>query len=166
MNQRTVLLSVLALCVVTIFVVAGTYAYFTASTATTSNLFQTGTITIGTEPTSAAFNVQNLAPGTSESATIRVRNGGNLDFNYRITPAKKKGYSAVYNALTARITDAADGTILYNGPLSQLAAGPVLLQAGGDQQLQFTVGLPSECGNELQDSYCSVDFTFDAEQAH
>jgi len=166
MNQRTILLSILALCVVTLFVAAGTYAYFTASTATTSNLFQTGTITIGTEPTSAAFSVQNLAPGRSEAATIRVRNGGNLDFNYRISAEKKKGYSAVYNALTTRIVDTGDGAVLYDGPLSQLATGPVPLAAGRDQRLEFTVGMPSECGNELQDSYCSVDFGFDAEQAH
>lgn len=166
MNQRTILLSVIALCVVTVFVVAGTYAYFTASTATTSNLFQTGTVVIGTEPTSAAFNVKNLAPGTTESATIRVRNTGNLDFNYRISAAKKKGYSAVYNALTIVITDPSDGAVLYNGPLSQLTAGPELLPAGRDQRLEFKVGLPAESGNELQDTYCSVDFTFDAEQSH
>lgn len=166
MNQRTVLLSILALCVVTLFVVAGTYAYFTASTATTANLFQTGTITIGSEPTSAAFNVQDLAPGRTESATIKVRSAGNLDCAYRITAEKKKGYSAVYNALVAHITDTADGATLYDGPLSQLQAGPVPLPAGGNQQLNFAVGLPSDCGNDLQGNYCTVDFNFDAEQTH
>jgi len=166
MNQRTILLSVLALCVATLFVVAGTYAYFTTSTTTSSNLFQTGTISIGTEPTSAAFNVSNLAPGRTETATIRVRNGGNLDLDYHISAEKKKGYSTVYNALTARITDTSDGSVLYDGPLSALAAGPVTLPAGSHDDLQFRVGLPAECGNDLMDSYCSVDFDFDAEQPH
>lgn len=166
MNQRTILLSILALCVVTLFVVAGTYAYFTASTATTSNLFQTGTVTIGTEPTTAAFNVQSLAPGKTEEATIRVKNGGNLDFSYRISAEKKKGYTTVYNALTARITDVSDGAVLYDGLLSQLAAGPVPLSAGGSHQLRFAVGLPAETGNDLQGDSCTVDFVFDAEQVH
>lgn len=166
MNQRTILTSVLALCVVTLFAVAGTYAYFTTSTATTSNLFQTGTITIGTEPTSAAFNVQDLAPGRTEAATIRVQNGGNLDLDYRIAAEKKKGYAAIYNALTACITDTADGAVLYNGLLSQMAAGPVVLPAGQQDELEFRVGLPTESGNDLQGNYCSVDFTFDAEQSH
>lgn len=166
MNERTILLSILALCVVTLFVVAGTYAYFTASTATTSNLFQTGTVVIGTEPTSAAFNIGDLAPGHSESATIRVLNSGNLDFSYRITAAKKKGYTAVFNALTARVVDTADGALLYNGLLSQLAAGPVVLGAGQSHNLSFTVGLPAEAGNDLQGSYSVVDFGFDAEQVH
>jgi len=164
--KRAFLLNILALSVVALFLIAGTYAYFTASTATTSNLFQTGTVTLGTEPTSAAFNVQNLSPGATESATILVRNGGSLDLTYRVTAEKKKGYSVVFNALTARVFDEESGAILYDGPLSALAAGPVSLGAGGSQRLRFVVGLPAETGNDLQSNYCVVDFNFDAEQAH
>ncbi len=166
MKDRIFMLNILALCIVTLFLVGGIYAYFTSSTATTSNLFQTGTVTIGTEPTTAAFNVQSLAPGRSESATIRVNNGGNLDLNYRVTAEKKRGYSTVFNALNARVTDSAGQSILYDGPLSALETSAIPLGAGQGQDLNFIVGLPAEGGNDLQNDYCVVDFVFTGEQAH
>jgi hypothetical protein len=60
----------------------------------------------------------------------------------------------------------ADGSVVYEGPLSALRTTPLALGVGARAQLLVSVGIPASAGNELAGDYTKVSLYIDAEQVH
>lgn len=139
-------------------------AYFTARVEVADSMIRGGTVQVSAEPTSAALSIDSLAPGTTATKPLTVRNDGNLPVNIVVTATKKAGITDFYDALTCRVTS--DGALLYDGPMSTLKTAPLGLPGGSSAQLEFAVGLPETAGNDLAGDYTKVSVYVDAEQAH
>jgi hypothetical protein len=137
-------------------------AYFTGQAQVPDNVIKAGSVAISTEPTSAALSIDALAPGVTTTKPLTVVNTGDLPVTYVVTAAKKAGITEFFNALSARVV--ADGVALYDGPLATLRTAPLALPAGSRAQLQFSVGIPADSGNELAGDYAKVTLYIDAEQ--
>lgn len=139
-------------------------AYFTGQAQVPESTIRAGAVAISTEPTSAALTIDALAPGATVTKPLTVVNTGDLPVNYVVTAAKKAGITEFYEALTVRVT--ADGVSVYDGPLMNMRTTPLPLGAGTRAQLQFSVGIPSDAGNELAGDYAKLTLYVDAEQVH
>jgi hypothetical protein len=160
---------------------------FTSSASVDSNSFTTGTVTIGTSPTTALVTFSNMAPGDQVTAPITVSNSGSLALRYALssvaTNTDSKGLKdqlvlTIRSGVTT-CTNAAyavDGTQLYGGDLDSSAGklvgdsttgadtGDRTLAASASEALCFHVSLPGASGNAFQDSTTTATLTFDAEQ--
>lgn len=139
-------------------------AYFTAQIQVPDSVIRGGSVEVSAEPTSAPLAIESLAPGETVSRTLTVVNDGTLAADVIVTPAKKAGITAFYEALTCRVT--CGGAQLYDGPLSTMKTTAVRLAADARGEMRFDVGLPADAGNELADDYAKVTLYVDAEQAH
>jgi hypothetical protein len=139
-------------------------AYFTSQSQTAENIVRAGTVAISTEPTSAAINIEAMAPGVTVTQPMTVVNSGNLPVSVVVTAAKKAGITEFYEALTCRVI--ADGVALYDGTLSGLRTSPLRMGAGTRTQFQFAIGLPATAGNELAGDYAKLTLYVDAEQVN
>ena len=139
-------------------------AYFTSQSQAADNVVRAGNVSISTEPTSAAINIDALAPGATITQPMTVVNNGNLPASVVVTAAKKAGITEFYQALTCRVTS--DGAVLYEGLLSALRTTPLQMNPGSRSQLQFSIGLPSSAGNELAGDYAKLTLYVDAEQVN
>lgn len=138
-------------------------AYFTGQAQVADNLITAGTVSVSTEPTSAAVCIGALAPGVAEQRTMTVVNDGTLPMDFVVTAAKKAGITDFYNALSCNVATEG-GTVLYGGPLSGLRTTPVTLQPGARTQLRLALAMPAESGNDLAGDYVKLSFYVDAEQ--
>lgn len=143
-----------------------TTAFMTDSASNAENLFRVGSLNIGLDPTSAAFNVPALAPGQDVSAVLGVKNQGSLPCTFTVGAHKTAGYTTVYDALTCSVATADDNVVLYSGSLASLASRAAALGGGKTQPLKITVGLPGEVNSDLADKYVKVSFDVTAEQQH
>ncbi len=139
-------------------------AYFTGQSSSAENVIRAGTVAISTEPTSAAINIDALAPGATITQPMSVVNNGNLPVSVVVTAAKKAGITEFYEALTCRVI--VDGAAVYDGLLSGLRTAPITMTAGSRTQYQFAVGLPATAGNELAGDYAKLTLYVDAEQVN
>jgi hypothetical protein len=137
-------------------------AYFTAQAQVPDNVIKAGSVSVSTEPTSAAISIDSLAPGAVAVRPMSVVNDGVLPERFVVTAAKKAGITEFYDALTCRVTS--DGAVLYDGTLSALRTVPVTLAPAARAQLEFAVGLPATAGNELAGDYAKLTLYVDAEQ--
>ncbi|GAB6172789.1 hypothetical protein JCM15765_22670 [Paradesulfitobacterium aromaticivorans] len=118
-------------------------------------------LNIATNPTSALFTADNMAPGDQVSSFVNVLNTGNLDFNYSVNTNQESGSEALFNSLLLKISD--NNGPLFEGFLSELADFPLgTISAGGQAGLSFTASLPKECNNDVQGQSTSVSFVFSA----
>jgi hypothetical protein len=156
-----VLLVIGALAATLMFGAAG--AYFTGQAQVPENVIKAGSVSISTEPTSAAISIDALAPGVSATKPLTVVNTGDLPVTYVVTAVKKAGITEFFDALTVRVV--ADGAAVYEGSLAAMRTAPLALGAGARTQLQFSVGIPAASGNELAGDYTKVSLYIDAEQA-
>lgn len=148
----------------TVLTIGAAGAYFTGQAQVAENVIRAGSVAISTEPTAAAISIDALAPGTTATKPLTVVNTGDLPVNAVITCAKKAGITDFYDALTCRVS--ADGVAVYEGPLSTMRTTPLAIAAGARTQLQFSIGIPAEAGNELAGDYAKLTLYVDAEQAH
>jgi len=177
-RRRFVALLFLALVSGTFGAGALSLALYT-STSTASGSFTSGTIVLGTSP-STLFTVTALMPGDTVDATLAVSNTGTAQLRYAMTTsATNADTKELRDQLTMTIKDqgtscaAFDGTTLFSGALSAGAigdpdqgaqAGDRTLDAATSEDLCFRVTLPSGTGNAFQGSTTTATFTFDAEQ--
>ena len=139
-------------------------AFFTARTEVADSVIRAGTVAISAEPTSAALSVDGLAPGGTSTKPFTVVNDGTLPVTVVLTAAKKAGISDFFSVLTCRVT--AEGVPLYEGALSALKTDPIAIAPAASKQLEVSVGLPVESGNDLAGDYAKVSLYVDAEQVH
>lgn len=118
-------------------------------------------VDISTTPADFLFDVKNMKPGDWSTATLKINNEGNLDFNYSISSHKESGDSYLYNQFLVWVSDS-DG-LLYEGRLSDFVGFPLgTIAAKGSNTLTFKVELPYETGNEAQGKTASVTFALNA----
>ncbi|HET7659979.1 MAG TPA: TasA family protein [Oryzihumus sp.] len=161
-----------------------TGAFFTSTNHVAPKIVA-GTVSLTTTPTSAAFNVTDLAPGDIRYSTITVKNSGTLASRYSLG-ASVNGATpnlASQLSLAAVATDApcgADafttGSLLFatDGPLSSkmlfgdttrgAQAGDRPLSAGQSETLCFRASLPSDVDNKFQGKSAAMTFDFYSEQ--
>lgn len=139
-------------------------AYFTGQAEVPENIVRAGAVEVSCEPTSAAICVDSIAPGVVSERSMTVVNSGSLPASLIVTGVKKAGITDFYNALTCQI--AADGAVIYNGPMNTLRTAPFELAPGARAKLTFGIGLPAAAGNDLSGDYVKMSFVVDAEQAH
>jgi hypothetical protein len=95
---------------------------------------------------------------------MTVINDGTLPSDIVVTPSKKAGITAFYEALTCKAT--CGNTELYNGTLSGMKTAALRLEPGARAEMRFEVGLPATAGNDLANDYVKLSLYVDAEQAH
>ncbi len=185
---RRILISLVAIGLLTSFMGLGGLSLFIATTDNDDNLFTSGSVYISTNPDSAFLTMDNMAPGDSVTAQLTVSNTvsvagtpvpGTLALRYAMTTvADNDDTLGLATTLTLVIKDegtnctAFNGTELYTGTLAagfigdpatgqQLGDRP--LAAGANEVLCFRVTLPSD-EEGPKDASTTATFTFDAEQ--
>lgn len=159
--MKRIILAVAATAVAASAGAAG--AYFTGQAQVPDNVITAGTVSVSTEPTSAAVCIGALAPGVIERRTMTVVNDGTLPMDFVVTGVKKAGITEFYNVLTCNVATE-NGTVLYGGPLSRLRTSPVRLEPGARSQLRVALAMPADSGNNLAGDYVKLSFYVDAEQ--
>lgn len=163
-------------------------ALFTDTASVPGNTISTGTVNIGTSPTSAVITLGNMAPGDTVDSQLEVRNDGTLQLRYAVTASSTNGDGKnLRDALTMTIklkqaptcTETLDDPgrpTLYSGSLNPVGgkvigdpagggqAGDRVLDGGVQEDLCFRVALPIGSGNSLQNAAVTATFTFQAEQ--
>ena len=139
-------------------------AYFTDEVSVQENVVRAGEVAVSAEPTSAALNVEALAPGSTVRRTLDVRNAGTLGSTVVVTGAKRAGYTDFYEALTCRVMH--DGAVVYEGSMSGLKTAPVEIAPAGTARLEFHMGLPASADNDLAGDYVKMTLYVNAEQVH
>ena len=132
---RKVTLSIAVLLAFSAVVVVGTLAVFTDSKAIDSNAFDTGTISLGVSPTTAAMTFSNMLPGdaTAGTALTVTNNTGSSALRYAVTSsatntdAKDLRNVLVLDVKTKDTNTSActnfNGTSLYSAALDTTVGG-------------------------------------------
>ncbi|MBI5230906.1 MAG: hypothetical protein HY876_01950 [Coriobacteriales bacterium] len=139
-------------------------AYFTTQVQVAENVVRAGSISLSSEPTSAAVSIDSLAPGSEAERPVSLVNDGSLPVDVVMTAVKKAGVTDFWDALTCKVT--CGSTELYRGQVSQLRTSPLRLPAGSRADVRVTVGLPAAAGNDLAGDYAKFSLYIDGEQAH
>ncbi len=152
-------------------------ARFTSSVDATGD-FTTGTIVLTTNPTPTLFNLSNIMPGDSGSATLTITNGGTGALRYAMTSSSTntdtKGLRDAV-ALTIKAGSCPGGganlsaVAVLNGaaigdPTQGAQTGDRTLAGGASENLCFAWSLPLATGNAYQNASTTTTFTFAAEQ--
>lgn len=118
-------------------------------------------VDISTCPANGFLKADNIAPGDVINSILRVMNNGNLDFNYTVSSYLESGETALFNELLLQVSDS-EG-LLYQGTLREFQDFPLgTISKGRCNDLNFSVTLPKDAGNELQGKSISVAFNFNA----
>jgi hypothetical protein len=150
--------ALLALCV------GAAGAYFTAQVQVPDSIIKTGSVAISTVPTVAALSIDGLAPGVVVNKYCDVINEGTLPVDVVVTGVKKAGSTALYDALTCRVTR---GSVeLYSGNLNALNTIPLRLTPAGRGDIQFAISMPATQTSAVMNDYVKLSLYVDAEQAH
>jgi hypothetical protein len=161
--RRLLMTAVTGAVAVTMMLGAGlTGAYFTGQAKVAENLVKAGTLSVSTEPTTAALSIPSLPPGGVADRPLTVVNDGSLPVDLTLSAAKSAGITAFWDALTVK-ADGPAGT-LYEGPLAAMKTAPLRLEPGQRAQMVFGVGLPATVGNDLAGDYVKFSVVVDAEQ--
>jgi spore coat-associated protein N len=161
-------------------------AIWTDSEDVDANTFSTGTLDIGTSPTTALVTFSDMAPGDEVTAEITVSNDGSLDLRYAVTSTTTEDTLAAQLDLTIKsgVTTCTnggfdtDGTVIYTtgdlgsttgidvigDPTQGADTGDRTLAATANEDLCFNVELPSSTGDSFQGLNTTATFTFAAEQ--
>ncbi len=164
-------------------------AIWTSTATVPSNQFTTGSVTIGTTPTSTLLSLTLAKPGDTDpagvpGAQLQVQNTGTLNFIYDVTVAVTAcagtcAPSPLESELKLEIKgvdvdptvpcDAFDGAVIYALGNVVPASGNLFLDralsASTNEYLCFKVTLPTAATNAAQGQDITVEFTFFAEQA-
>ncbi len=150
---RRILLSLVAIGVLTSLMGLGGLSLFTATTDNDGNAFTSGSVDISTSPASAFLTMSNMAPGDSVTAQLTVSNDGTLDLRYAMTTVAVDGVPpGLAAALTLVIRDEGtncttfDGNVLYNGSLDLGYIGdPAPGAQAGDRTITVAAGSEVLC---------------------
>jgi spore coat-associated protein N len=134
----------------------GTFALFTESVTNAGNTFTAGEVkitdTTGGNIFSTSTLVGNLAPGDSETKTVKVKNDGNLDVWVRIDQVNSKATGDLFTL------DANHATVTYDSKV-------VKLEPQQEATFNVTVALPRDAGNSYEKTTGSLDVVVQSVQA-
>ncbi len=165
-----------------------TGALFTDTASASGNTFVTGTVTIGTTPTSLPLTMTAMAPGDKTTGAVTVANSGTLQERYSmsiktddsasdllaaqlvmtvksgVTTCTNAGFAGtgtqIYSGLLANST----GVNIIGDPAQGQQTGDRVLNAGANESLCMQVSLPLGTGNAYQNKTANATMTFNAEQ--
>lgn len=156
---------------------------FSDSDTVGSNTFDTGTIALSTQPTSALLSFTDMFPGDEDVAPLTLSNDGSGELRYAMTASVtestlsaslglkiKSGLSSCDVAsmddgtLGAVVADTTLDSAGFGDPAQGAQSGDRTLPAGASEDLCFMVRLPLSADNSLQGLSTSADLTFSAEQ--
>lgn len=157
-------------------VAVGSSASFTAQSASATQLFTSGNLSISGPGAAAILSAGDMVPGDSRTGTVDIQNSGSVQGAFSFDATDQQGSALLlgklalvvkdcgkWSGLTPATCEAGDPT-LYSGPVSGLvgaAGGAVALgtwQAGDRHRFEFTTTLPSGTGNEYAGLSGSVVF--------
>jgi spore coat-associated protein N len=161
--------------------VVGSGADFTATSATATNTFASGTLTIANSKQGVALlSASNLRPGeAAQTGDVDIQNTGSLSGTFSVTPANVTN-SDNANPLAAKLNvtvvdcgtfsgstppTCGDGNDVneYTGTLAAMAATDLgSYAAGAKHRYRFSVALDGTAGNAYQGDSSTVEFNFDA----
>lgn len=155
-------------------------AIYTSTATVGANTFTSGTIVLGTSPSTALLTAGAMMPGDTVSGSLVMSNTGTSQLRYAMTSSSTNtDAKGLMNQITLTIktlgTSCAtfDGTTVYSGTLASAAfgdpapgaqAGDRTLNAASNETLCFQANLPSATGNTFQGATTTTTFTFSAEQ--
>ncbi|MDZ4277861.1 MAG: TasA family protein [Dehalococcoidia bacterium] len=188
---KRILLTLLAIGLLSLLAGLAGFAVFTDQATIPSNNFTTGSVDISTTPTTALVTFKGMVPGDAVQPTagVVVSNDGTLELRYAITSTADNADGLGLNAaldLTIREIDVTlpatpcdnfDGAIRYGpadlgsvaginvigDPAQGAQAGDRVLAAGTTETLCFRVELPSSATGP-SGAATTATFTFNAEQ--
>jgi predicted ribosomally synthesized peptide with SipW-like signal peptide len=186
---RKILTSLIIIAVLAALITAGAMAVFTDQQTNPDNLFTTGTVILGIDPTTAMFTVSNMAPGDVEYGGLEVTNDGTLELRYAMTTTADDtstldeqldltidvvtdpGVDSIWYTADDVVGEAniygPDGVLssaFFGDPAQGEQAGDRTLASSASERLRFKATLPLGTGNSYQGTTCTVAFVFDAEQ--
>jgi spore coat-associated protein N len=182
MGQPKLALGALLTMLLAAGAVVGSGADFTASSASPSNTFAAGTLTIGnSKQGTAVLTATGLRPaGTAATGTVDIENTGSLSGAFtlsRTTPVDSDGSNPLSGKLNLTIVDCGafvgqtaptcgdgnDVTKVSGGTIATMTTTALGTYAGGEKhRYHFTVQLDGSAGNAYQGDTSSVEFDFNA----
>lgn len=161
------------------FFTSTSLAMFSDTQTSTNSQFQTGTLSLGVNPSTALFNVTGMKPGDVVYAPLTISNSGTIGLTYSMTSSAtntdNKGLAAALTGEVKAITgtcnattfNASSNTVAPNVTgLASIATASARTLAGGASEIAcFKVTLPSSAGNALQGAATTATFTVAANQA-
>jgi len=160
---------ILFLSVIFLFTLVGgvTFALFTASATNANNNFTAGTVNIelNDDPDDeiTSFSVNNIAPGDSDSATIKVDNEGSLELRYGVSIDVEGDLFTGSSPLVVTLLDA-EGHVLFEASSDDIFLLNRVLSSNTSEDLTVKWYLPLEANNDYQNKSGSFDLIFHAEQ--
>lgn len=159
----------------TIFTTASVYAAFSAQSINRGNVLKAGTVIlhVDSDPQTSGiqgtplFNLSDIKAGDSITKQFFIHNGGTLGLNYNGSAVKTDGDDNLFNSLLLKVGTTNGGDELYNGIMSSFSGfvgGGRNLSADAGENLYFTVSLPGDAGEAIQNKTLTVNFVFNATQ--
>lgn len=148
------------------FVLIITIGAVIISVITSQSQMAYGIETLGKEygikisPDGQLFNISGLAPGVSYSTVLTVTNKGQKKFAYDIKVDSENHVNPLYEALDLKIKKGEN--TLYSGKLKNLKVVLGSLETKKSDQLDFTLGLPIDCGSEYESQRTTFNFIISA----
>ncbi len=106
------------------------------------------------------FTLENIHPGYNDTSIVMVRNEGNNPFSLEID-AELEGDDALISTLNIKIFDADQS--YYEGPFEGISLIDMgFIAAGIEKELSFEITLPTDAGNETQNTSLIARWTFSA----
>jgi hypothetical protein len=97
------------------------------------------------------FNISNMKPGDWAERELRVKNGGEKDFNYSIRVDNKQSDRKLFNELDLKVYEGDKSILIFDDKLKNFTGfKPKPLKKGVTDSLFFQVEMPYELGNEFQ----------------
>lgn len=178
--KKKSIIALAASAAITVGLGAGSYAWFTSTATSSSNVFKTGvlnivqTVTGWTNIGNADVNVDNMQPGDQMVLPFSINNGtSSLDLKYKIQLTAGTPASGTPNLLDAAKFDLTlnGTTVASNKSISEMnaylatdAAIKTLTAANKTDNYQLIVTIPEGTGNTYQGAEGSFTITTRATQ--
>lgn len=173
MTRRSGLITIMALAALSLVgLVASadrTTANFTATTTNPSNTFQTATISLSNDKSTAGalVNITNMVPGDTATRTVTITNTGNASFTYNFVASQTNNtllWSDAVNGLQVSVSKGA--TNLYTGALKNMGTltTGTTVAALGTETITYVFSLPTSAGNTFQTLTQDLTITYTATQ--
>jgi spore coat-associated protein N len=171
--RRTV--GALAVVLAAAGITVGSGANFTAHSASPSNVFTAGTLSIvNSKEGSALFTSANLKPGDAPTGIVDIQNTGSVPGTFTLSTSNVVDTGVLLGQLDLKVEDCgvftgttapacAGATSVYNAKAN--AVGSVALGSfapSAKHRYQFTVTMPTTIANTFQGKTASVEFDWDA----
>ncbi len=174
--RRTV--AALAVALASVGVAVGSSASFTAQSASATQTFAAGNLSITGPGASAILGASDMVPGDVRTGVADIQNSGSVQGAFALDATDEQGSGLLLSQLSLSVKDcgkwsgvtpptcdAGDPT-LYSGTVAGLVGAPTgridlgTWQAGDKHRYEFATTLPSGSGDQYQGLSGSVVFNW------